>query len=205
MAASVKKTAEQIRADVCGDKVRHAGPRDARMHAVRLGRPLAPYRCPFCQKWHVGHPPSVEGMKAIARVIRGLAPYPEDEPSSKSTPRRRVRRRCTGAPDCPNPAGPGGKCTDHARTIDATRNARRVRSIEVYRSKRWRRLRRLVLTEEPYCQHPGCPRPASDVDHITRVEDDPIRAFDRSNLQALCHSHHSSKTARETGFGRSNR
>ena len=115
----------------------------------------------------------------------------------------RIRRRCTGSPYCNNPAGPGGKCTEHARTIDATRNSRRERSIAVYRSKAWRRLRKRVLTEEPYCQDPsGCDRPATDVDHIRRIEDggEPFR---RDNLQALCHSHHSSKTARETGFGRS--
>lgn len=42
--------------------------------------------------------------------------------------------------------------------------------------------------------------PATDVDHITRIEEggDP---WDETNLQGLCHSHHSQKTARETGFG----
>lgn len=114
---------------------------------------------------------------------------------------RVIRRRCTGHPTCPNPAGPGGKCPDHARADDQARNARRLTSLEVYRSKRWRKLRREVLAEHPYCQVDGCHAPATDVDHIERVEDRPDLAYDRSNLMALCHPHHSSKTARETGFG----
>lgn len=201
----MKKTAEQIRADVCGDKVAHVGPKDARDHAARMrakGGPCSAYRCPFCGSWHVGHPPSVEGMKAIARVIRGLKPYPEDEPSAKPATRGRIRRRCTGSPTCPNPATVGGKCSDHARSARSLVVDRAAKSYAVYRSKRWRKLRRRVLAEEPYCQHPGCDRPATDVDHQQRIEDggDP---WDRSNLQSLCKSHHSSKTARETGFGRS--
>lgn len=112
----------------------------------------------------------------------------------------RIRRRCTGSPTCPNPALAGGKCEDHARQADADRNARRAKSLEVYRSKRWRKLRALVLTERPYCQRDGCQAPATDVDHVRRIEDggDP---WNPSNLQSLCHPHHSEKTARETGFG----
>lgn len=112
-----------------------------------------------------------------------------------------IRRRCTGDPTCPNPAGPGGKCVDHARAADRARNARRTTSLEVYRSKRWKKLRRQVLADHPYCSTPGCDRPATDVDHVKRVEEHPELAYERSNLEPLCHSHHSQKTARETGFG----
>lgn len=113
----------------------------------------------------------------------------------------RLRRRCTGSPTCPNPAGPGGKCPDHARAADADRNRRRTTSLEVYRSARWRRLRKQILLERTYCEIPDCTRLATDVDHEIRVELRPDLAFSEANLTALCHPHHSSKTARETGFG----
>ena len=60
----------------------------------------------------------------------------------------------------------------------------------------WNRIRRWVLANTPLCP---CGRPATDVDHIT-----PLRnggTHDVRNLQALCHSCHSRKTARENGFG----
>jgi 5-methylcytosine-specific restriction endonuclease McrA len=42
--------------------------------------------------------------------------------------------------------------------------------------------------------------PATDVDHRTRIEEGG-EPWDETNLQGLCHPHHSQKTARETGFG----
>jgi 5-methylcytosine-specific restriction enzyme A len=59
----------------------------------------------------------------------------------------------------------------------------------------WLKLRRMVLARNPLCQHPGCTEVATDVDHILRREwggEDSLE-----NLQALCHYHHSQKTARE--------
>lgn len=112
----------------------------------------------------------------------------------------RPRRRCTADPTCPHPAMPGGRCTLHAAAADAARNRRRATSRDVYLSKRWKKLRLRILNERPYCQHEDCQAPATDVDHRRRIEDggDP---WDEANLQALCHPHHSVKTARETGFG----
>jgi 5-methylcytosine-specific restriction protein A len=66
---------------------------------------------------------------------------------------------------------------------------------------RWRKVRRLQLNAHPLCQHPGCMKAATDVDHIVsraRGGED-----SETNLQSLCHAHHSEKTAREDrGFGR---
>ena len=62
---------------------------------------------------------------------------------------------------------------------------------------RWRRLRLLVLHRAPLCRE--CGRAATDVDHIL-----PRRmggTDDMANLQPLCHSCHSRKTARETTPG----
>jgi 5-methylcytosine-specific restriction protein A len=65
---------------------------------------------------------------------------------------------------------------------------------------RWRRLRRMILNRQPICAR--CPAAATEVDHIM-----PRAAGggdDDANLQGLCKSCHSAKTASEDGgFGRS--
>ena len=56
----------------------------------------------------------------------------------------------------------------------------------------WSKLRAAFLSKNPACEF--CGAPATDVDHIV-----PKRwggTNDESNLQALCHSCHSRKTAR---------
>lgn len=65
----------------------------------------------------------------------------------------------------------------------------------MYRSARWRRLRRLVLLDRPWCEdESGCHQAAKHVDHIVPIEEggDP---WDETNLRPLCHPHHSRKTA----------
>lgn len=67
---------------------------------------------------------------------------------------------------------------------------------------RWRRIRALVLAEEPLCQDclkENVIKPATDVDHV----DGNVQNMSRENLRPLCHEHHSAKTVRENGaFGR---
>jgi 5-methylcytosine-specific restriction endonuclease McrA len=70
-----------------------------------------------------------------------------------------------------------------------------------YASNEWRELRRAVLRANPVCAVPGCGGRATHVDHI-RSRRAGGAALDPSNLQALCHSCHSRKTARrDGGFG----
>lgn len=85
-----------------------------------------------------------------------------------------------------------GYCQEHERErLNAIRS--RTPSMAEYKTKRWYRLRRVVLSEQPVCQAFGCNHMSEEVDHIKPVEDGgPM--WDRSNLQALCHSHHSAKT-----------
>ena len=71
----------------------------------------------------------------------------------------------------------------------------------VYNLAEWRRVRERVLASEPLCRMclaVGRREPARHVDHIQ-----PIASggswFDADNLQALCHEHHSQKTAAEQG------
>lgn len=69
----------------------------------------------------------------------------------------------------------------------------------LYDRQQWKRVRANQLEREPtcrMCRQEGAPipRPAHHVDHITPLEKGGA-PFDRNNLQSLCHSHHSEKTA----------
>lgn len=55
----------------------------------------------------------------------------------------------------------------------------------------WRKLRLLILREEPLCRH--CGAAATDVDHVIPLAAGGTHA--RENLSPLCHSCHSRKTA----------
>lgn len=66
-------------------------------------------------------------------------------------------------------------------------------------STRWVKLRAILLTERPLCARciqQGRETPATEVHHISPVEDAPTPAarrrlmFDYSNLQPLCHDCH---------------
>jgi hypothetical protein len=58
----------------------------------------------------------------------------------------------------------------------------------------WRHLRRRYLAAHPACEVAGCNHRARHVDHVVPRRVAPHRAFDISNLQALCHAHHSQVT-----------
>ncbi len=61
----------------------------------------------------------------------------------------------------------------------------------------WRRIRAVVLAEEPICRQ--CGAPSSDVDHVVNRASG--GTDERANLQALCHRHHLEKTGRERTRG----
>ena len=61
-----------------------------------------------------------------------------------------------------------------------------------------RKLRKIVLAEEPLCRHckqEGRLVPATEMDHI----DGNVYNLERDNLQGLCKSCHSKKTVKEQG------
>lgn len=76
-----------------------------------------------------------------------------------------------------------------------------------YATRAWRYARRRQLALEPVCQHTTdgvrCEARATDVDHIVPRKaggsDDP------SNLQSLCHAHHSVKTSEQNPHTRRRR
>jgi 5-methylcytosine-specific restriction protein A len=59
----------------------------------------------------------------------------------------------------------------------------------------WKRVRLEHLAMEPLCRHcrPHA-TPATQVDHIIDIADDPDLRLVHTNLQSLCHTHHSKKT-----------
>jgi 5-methylcytosine-specific restriction protein A len=93
------------------------------------------------------------------------------------------------APDFRPPNAPGR--SEKHKNHDAKRPSASRRGYD----HTWRKLRMLVLHEQPLCQAPGCAALATEVDHITPLSRGGTHA--RENLQALCKRCHSSKTARE--------
>lgn len=93
-------------------------------------------------------------------------------------------------------------CAEHApaarnrrhREYDATRASAARRGY----GKRWRRLRLLHLQQHPLCricEADGRTELATEVDHIKPHRGILDLLFDRANLQSLCKSCHSRKTA----------
>lgn len=73
-------------------------------------------------------------------------------------------------------------------------------SFNFYHTPQWRKLRALKIKNNPLCLHcerKGYLNPATEVDHIIPIVDDQSLALDYSNLQSLCKSCHSRKTAKE--------
>lgn len=62
----------------------------------------------------------------------------------------------------------------------------------ILKTQRWLRVRSRQLAREPLCRE--CGQPARDVDHITPRSRGGA-PFDPANLQSLCATHHSIKTA----------
>ncbi len=109
---------------------------------------------------------------------------------------RRPKRPCP-EPLCKNLTD-GGRCEEHRQQEQRRYDKERGTSTQRGYGPQWRKLRLMVLNEEPLCRE--CQRqnkttPATEVDHI----DGDVRNLHRENLQPLCRHHHSQKTVREQG------
>lgn len=94
-----------------------------------------------------------------------------------------------------------GYCDEH-RPREQGRRSEEAKSWRwMYQTDGWTKdLRPNQLLAEPFCRE--CARRgdrvrATDVDHILDHKGDWAKFTDRSNLESLCHSCHSRKTARE--------
>ncbi|MDC0325220.1 HNH endonuclease [bacterium] len=115
---------------------------------------------------------------------------------------RRPLKPCTRT-GCSYTVRKQGNCHPDCKQVRREPEERQSASARGYGS-RWQKLRLMVLKREPLCRHcniQGQITLATDVDHIISL----VRGGtnELNNLQPLCHSCHSKKTAREDGaFGR---
>lgn len=105
-------------------------------------------------------------------------------------------------PGCPALV-PRGRCPEHARE-----HARRYDRFErpkrdmLYQTPAWRAFRASILRDRPDCEACGQPLgKGATVSHIVPVADDPRRALDPTNVEAVHRSCHSrlGATRREIG------
>ena len=94
----------------------------------------------------------------------------------------------------------GGYCAVHQPLREDRRSAEAQAWHWLYGTEAWKRLRGDQLLAEPFCREcagRGVRAKATDVDHIRDHKGDWTVFTDPRNLESLCHSCHSRKTARE--------
>ncbi|ANZ35542.1 hypothetical protein BBK82_05060 [Lentzea guizhouensis] len=107
----------------------------------------------------------------------------------------RARRRCT-ASGCPGFAGTSGRCEQHEIPRPRPQPKPRPSSTALGYDYRWRKKSEAYLRANPTCV--ACGRPSQHTDHI----DGDRTNWEPDNLQPLCLSCHSRKTAtHDGGFG----
>jgi 5-methylcytosine-specific restriction endonuclease McrA len=76
-----------------------------------------------------------------------------------------------------------------------------LEGVAFYTGSAWRKLRRLVLSEQPLCPDcaaQGVTRPAVEVHHLVARKADAALAYERSNLVGLCNAHHLARRRRRS-------
>lgn len=87
-----------------------------------------------------------------------------------------------------------GRKTFGSRKTSEEAEAKNRQGRKVYDSANWQRLRLLQLASFPLCAF--CGNEGEQIDHVVPITKGGA-AFDQRNLQTLCASCHSSKTARD--------
>ena len=109
----------------------------------------------------------------------------------------RPKRPC-GYPGCCELVSDGSRCDKHKKQEQQRYDKERGTAHERGYDANHRRLRKIVLAEEPLCRHcleKGITTASNEMDHI----DGNSRNLKRSNLQGLCKPCHSRKTIKEQG------
>jgi 5-methylcytosine-specific restriction protein A len=117
-----------------------------------------------------------------------------------------IRRPSTvcSEPGCPALAQQGrAYCMEHLRRHVAMREHPALRRQQFYRSPEWREFRQQALELlPPVCAACGRTDVAIELDHIIPVRRRPDLALELGNIQGLCKSCHSRKTAAiDGGYG----
>ena len=105
-----------------------------------------------------------------------------------------IRTRAISMPDKPKLFRPLGPTRKSVREGSEDRKADK----RFYAGTRWRNLRTWVLDQCPLCvrcREKGLTVLAKHVDHVIDRKERPDLAYDDTNLESLCHSCHSKKTA----------
>jgi 5-methylcytosine-specific restriction protein A len=97
---------------------------------------------------------------------------------------------------CPNLTD-RGRCPVHRRAADAQRPNSTARGYD----HRWAATRAAYLAAHPWCSHPGCPLPATDVHHVDGLGPNGPAGHTWPNLAGFCRAHHSQRTARDQPGG----
>lgn len=97
----------------------------------------------------------------------------------------RPLKRCTGDSMCPELTR-GGPCPAHTPKDDRPSAAARGYGVK------WRRIRAAYLRAHPVCELAACDDVSVDVHHLDGRGPEGDNRW--SNLQALCHRHHSQVT-----------
>jgi 5-methylcytosine-specific restriction protein A len=104
---------------------------------------------------------------------------------------------CT-TPGCPNLTR-SRYCTACAAPARQVSDTRRPTARQRGYDRQWEKIRAHHLREHPDCAVPGCPNPATEVDHVVPITEG--GTHHAGNLRSMCHPHHSSRTARDQPGG----
>lgn len=88
-----------------------------------------------------------------------------------------------------------GRCPTCARRAEAARGSGGARGS----TAKWQRFRLRYLRAHPRCVE--CGTTATDIDHMDGTGRTGSRAYDPTNLRAMCHPCHSERTARDQPGG----
>lgn len=103
--------------------------------------------------------------------------------------------RVCAEPNCPE-LTTSTRCPAHTKAKRRAEDKRRPNARQRGYDSHWQRTRAEYLRLHPVCEDQrGCIEPATDVHHLDGRGPKGPKGHDHSNLQALCHAHHSSLTA----------